>query len=303
MLTHTNFHIAICRTLRTYNNILHCNVPTFQLPGAVISNIVARLRRVNIAFVASDIFNGSVAVTALRTRNCRTLFVNAKTNLPHFVNVPNRGTINILSTGRCLAEIGLVHTSISDDTAPVLGNHHIVIINNNGATVSSYHATLQVNTRAMCLICHHDRTRVPTHIRRIHRTGRRNIIFVALRGPVRCLASRHNILANIQLRIVALNRPSTSNEEGPITMTNRRHIVTVSRTVITINIDPGPVINGCIASVTIDTHNAVIISSDLHASLPIICTNNSVIHNNTAIILTVNSNRHTTRRVVAVFGR
>lgn len=173
--------------------MLICNVPRFHLPGRhVITHRVTRIRQLNIRVRASIVINHAIAISSLlNRRKCSTMFVNSNTKLPHFVNVPNRGLGNIISTGRFLAHTGLVHTCSSACSAPVCINGHIIIINNNGITVSTIHATGQLNTRT-AVICHHDRGRLPTHIRRIRRTGRRNVYFHVLAGPTRILNSRHN---------------------------------------------------------------------------------------------------------------
>lgn len=297
-VTGHNCSIAIFRTLRRVNNILGCNVPRFHLPGGVISMRVRKLHGVNIGFVAGYVINGAVDCSSLRTSNFGKVFTTDNTKLPGFVGVPKRGLIKIVSSGRCLAHIGLVSTTGPSDSAPILRNGGITIVNNNGATVSSIHATHHLNTRHTVVICHHDRRRVPTHLRRIGRTGRRNIRFVALRGPIRCLNSRQNHIGRVHLRGVRLNRPSTSKHHHPMPIRKTVRAVSISRIVIDINISPGPLVPHTFRKLRMDGGKAVIIGRrGVHSTLPSMCTNNSVIHNNTAMVLTVNSNHGTTTTV------
>lgn len=235
--------MAMFRTLRLTNNILICNVPRFELPGSVIRGRISALGRLNIGIRAGVIVNEILSVSRLVSScNFRSMFVNSNTNLPEFVGVPNRGLYNICSTGRFLAEAGLVGTCGSSDAAPVVRTGGITIINNNGITVSTTHYTGHLNTRRICVICEEDRRRLPTHGRRIRRTGRRKVVFGLLGGPIRVLNGRSRFMANVGYVGVRLNRPSTDNEEEPIRVPNDRFVLSISTIIVSVNASPGPLV-------------------------------------------------------------
>ncbi len=248
-LTYTNSliggkcSIALFRTLRLTNNILVCNVPRFHLPGMVIRRRVTGLHTLNIRIRAGVIVNGILSVSRLVSRNnFRTIFVNANTNLPHFVNVPNRGLGKMCSTGRCLAHMGLVGTCQRSGSAPVRHTHEMTIINNNGITVSTTHYTVHLNTSRISVICQHSVRRLPTQTRRIRRTGRRNVRFHLLAGPVRVQNSSGHYMANLHYMRVRLNRPSTANHHHPLRGTSDTFLLRASYIVVTVNASPGPLV-------------------------------------------------------------
>ncbi len=298
-LHHTNRSIAIFRTFRGPNNILICNVPRFHLPGTVIRGRVSNLGGVKIGVRAGFIINHAHAVPSLVSgSNFSTIFINDNTNLPGFVGVPNRGLINICSTGRCLAHTGLVGTCSARHTrAPIIASHGITILNNNGITVSTTHVTLHLKTRRIRLVCHHARGRVPTHMRRIRRTGRRNIAFRVLRGTVRVLNSSGSYMHTVHYVHFRLNRPSTSNHHDPMRVGNDRFSIRISAIVITVNGNSGPLVSRAARNLRIGGHNGVIISRGNGDSVSNVCTNKSVILNTTAIVLTVNRKHGTTTTV------
>ncbi len=190
-LTGVNCRMAVFRTLRATNNMLMCNVPRFHLPGTVIRGRISSLGTLNMGLRAGIIINGAVAISRLFRDNFGTMFVNDNTKLPQFVKVRNRSLGNICSTGRFLAQGGLVGTCVSKDSAPVFGTGRAIIINNNGMTVSTTHATGHLND-SIAVICQHARGRLPTHFRRIRRTGRRKVDFGLLAGPIGVSNSRGN---------------------------------------------------------------------------------------------------------------
>lgn len=104
-----------------------------------------------------------------------------------------------------------------------------MIVNTNGATVSTTHITgYLTNIGGIHLICHHAGGRVPTSRRRLSLTLTSNIRFYRLLTP--------GTLGNTILAysIVRLNRPSTDNHHDPITA-NRAIRLPTAAIVYTIN--------------------------------------------------------------------
>lgn len=295
-LTRLNCSIAVFRTLRITNNILICNVPRFELPGTVMTGRIRKLGTLNISVRAGIIVNHDVSISSVLA-GCSTMFVNSNTNLPEFVNVRNRGLGNICSTGRFLAHVGLVGTCGSSDHAPIRRKGRITIINNKGITVSTTEYTVELNTRGICIVCHHSVSRLPTETRRIRGTRRRLVRFGALAGPIHVLNSRSRGIYNVRYISVRLNRPSRSNEEDPGTIRNDGRIISISDIVVTVNASPGPLVGAAAVKLRISGHNYVITSRSNGASETNIFTNNSAMANTTAIVGTVNTNGGSTTTV------
>lgn len=177
-ITGLNCRMAMFRNRSRPKNMLLFNVPRFHLSGTIMHHRVTHLRKLNIGFMYGAFVNRSGALSSLFTRKCSSVFVNANARVPRSIHVRGSRMPNMFRTVCLLAGMRLMRGKrLSRGRVPIGGNSHIVVVNNNGMTVSTTHAYMHLNYRTMAMTCHHDRRRVPTLLSRCRRTHTRNIRF------------------------------------------------------------------------------------------------------------------------------
>lgn len=217
---------AMFRVLPGLNKVLHCKVPGCELPGSHLSRSVRTVLRAKIRMRFKGHVNGSVAVRDLH-RRCSTILVSVNTDASGGLNVRNRRTRNIVST------ISFLH-SIKRSGDPSLAKRRITIVNNNGISVSTIHATGHLNTGGMDVICEHHATSVATLPTRVRNTITRKVRMLALGTPSEVRASRGKRISNVCIAPRVVDGVGSNHTD--IYPANRRSFLVPYRAlVITVN--------------------------------------------------------------------
>lgn len=278
-LHETKVTIAMFRGGSTLNNIIHRIVPRFEVPKASVSGSTTLLRGVNIRIHLGARMGSA---TTLGTRKFAAIVLTMKTSRPKMLELRRNRTGGTL---RFLTSFGTGSKGLSV-------NGGIMIVNNNGATVSATETTGHAaNIRRMCLMCEEAGHCVPTSRRRLMVTMRSNMRFVRLLSPIGLRGK------GLVYRIVILNSVSTSKEEN-IIGAKRLGRVPTSAIVTTINRGiPATLCRTGKVGMGSEKHT-LMGRRALRAGMRGICIINSKLNKPTAMMRNVHSNLGTTRTIV-----
>jgi pyruvate ferredoxin oxidoreductase beta subunit len=187
--------------------ILRYGIPPYRLPGAVVAEQVARLRRAGVSFQLGVRIGDAEALERLRSQY-DAVFVATGAGQAVRPGVPGEALDGVMTAGEYLERV-----AAGPDAAPRART--VVVLGGGNAALDAARSALRLGAERVSIVYRRARAQMPAYASEVHEAELEGVTFVFLATPTEFLGDNEGRVHSVRCERMALGQPDATGRLQP----------------------------------------------------------------------------------------